>query len=138
MGKTWKYKKYKGRRIKRKSKKRKSNLKPLKIIQIDNKNNVKVFGHVFSDSCGFCRQMEPEWLKLTELLAETRKNIIIIDIGDNYSENLKKINDNYQVNLEANGLPTIFRISDVNKRNVLEYYKGERTADLMMAWLMHG
>ena len=133
MGKTWKHK---GRRNKRKRKTKRTNPKPKPLKIIQRESTVKVFGHVYSDSCGFCKQMEPEWKKMTELLTETRKGIIIIDIGENYTENLKQINDDYKVNLEANGFPTIYRILFVGGRNVLEYYKGERTADLMMTWLV--
>ena len=94
----------------------------------------KVLGRVYSNSCYFCNAMKEEWEKLTNAIRSTK--IILKDIGDNYDENIQNLNKEYNVKLEANGLPTIFRIlQNADNQYSLEYYKGERTSISMMRWL---
>ncbi len=96
------------------------------------KANVAVFGHVFSDSCHFCQDMQTEW----DILVK-RAPFTMNDIGVDHEANIKKINDQYRTDLKADGFPTIFRIIEVNgKKYSVDYYNGSRTAALIMKWLV--
>lgn len=125
MGKTLRER---GRRKKRNRRKTK-NAKPVQM-------RAKVFGRVYSNSCYFCNAMKEEWEKLTNVIRTKQTGVILKDIGENYDENIQILNKEYTVTLEANGLPTIFRImQNADNRYSLEYYKGERTSISMMKWL---
>ena len=96
----------------------------------------KVFGRVYSDSCYFCNAMKEEWEKLMNAIRTKQTGVLLKDIGENYDENIQILNKEYTVKLEANGLPTIFRImQNADNRYSLEYYNGERTSISMMKWL---
>jgi hypothetical protein len=118
-----------GRKKKRNRRKTRSASKP--VIR------VKLFGRVYSNSCYFCNAMKEEWEKLTNAIHRTKQGVILKDIGENYDENIQILNKEYTVKLEANGLPTIFRIMQnvADNRYSLEYYHGERTSISMMKWL---
>lgn len=118
-----------GTKGKKKIKKRKSRVKrttPHKIV---------LFGRVFSDTCGFCRAMKDEWAIILGMV-EAKETPPMKDIGANWDDEIKSINDQYNTTLEAIGLPTIFRIKEIspNEFNV-EYYKSERKADMIMKWV---
>ena len=96
------------------------------------RSNVAVFGHVYSDGCHFCQDMQPEWDKIVQ-----RAPFTMNDIGDDHDAKIKLINNQYNTNLVANGFPTIFRIIEVKgKKYSVDYYNGSRTADLIMKWLV--
>ena len=127
MGKTWKFRKP-NRKMRKTRKKRKT-------LRRKENGGVKVVGHVFSDSCFFCNAMKAEWVVFKSRLVG--KTMLVKDIGEDYEGNIREINKKYNINLEANGLPTIFRIIESkDKKHTVDYYKGERTADLMMKWLI--
>jgi hypothetical protein len=93
---------------------------------------IKLFGRVFSDSCGFCVAMRDEWKKITELSVKPPMK----DIGENYDEEIKRINDQFKTTLTAAGLPTIYRIIEISSNKFeVDYYKSERTADKIMKWV---
>jgi len=87
-----------------------------------------VFGHVFSTQCGHCSSMQDDW---TALCHEMRNKGTLIDIGDDYSNQVLHFNQTYKTNLEYDGFPTIFKF-----KNKIEYYNGERTKSKMKKWLL--
>ena len=97
--------------------------------------NIKLFGRVFSLTCGFCIAMGDEWKKIVKL-AEDKQTPPMKNIGSNWDDEIKSINDQYDTSLEAIGLPTIYRIKELSPNKfVVEYYKSERTAEGIMKWL---
>lgn len=81
-----------------------------------------LYGHIYSDMCGHCIDMQPEWDKLIPSI----KNIQLVDIDDNYEEEVNRINAQYGTDLTYEGFPTIFKLK--KKNGPIEYYKNERTA----------
>lgn len=88
-----------------------------------------LFGHIYSNSCGHCVHMQPEWDKLCRQV----KDVQLRDIGDNYDSEIANINQTFGTNIQYSGFPTIFRVVEPNKP--VEYYQGERTAPMMKQWL---
>ena len=115
------------RRVRRKFNRKKSSRK-----RKPKSNKVKLFGRVWSNTCGYCVAMKDEWEKITKLSEKPPME----DIGDNYDEEIKRINDQFNTTLTAKGLPTIFRIIEISSNKfVVEYYKSERTAEKIMKWV---
>lgn len=88
-----------------------------------------VYGHVYSDSCGFCVAMKEDWQKLISSVSDVK----LIDVGENYDEHIARINAEYKSDLAYEGLPTIYKISKIGAK--AEYFSGERTTTLMRKWL---
>ena len=103
------------------------------------KGQIKAFGHVFSPMCFHCVNMSSEWEKLKVTMKKPLfVHIRMEDIGENHEENIRALNEKYNVTLESLGYPTIFRIiKSGNHGNAVEYYSGERTEKQMMKWLTH-
>lgn len=87
-----------------------------------------VFGHVYSNDCIHCKNMQSEWNKLCK-----RPPAPLHDIGGNYENEVSLFNEKYNTNLEVQGLPTIFRIP--NNSNTVDYYRGDRSASKMRKWI---
>jgi hypothetical protein len=88
-----------------------------------------IYGHLYSESCGHCIAMDEEWKNLCGEV----KNIELKDVGDNYDQNVENLNREYQTDLNYEGFPTIFKLM---KRGLpMQYYTGERSAELMKKWL---
>ena len=129
------------KRQKRRQSKRQQRLKSLRqsirqkrlnSLQSRKKNTNKlpvVYGHVYSDQCGHCVNMQNDWNNLCSQV----KDIELRDIGVDYDENIKKFNNDFNTELSYEGFPTIFRLS--NKGAKPDYYYGERTAPSMKKWL---
>uniref|UniRef100_A0A6C0CNJ7 Thioredoxin domain-containing protein n=1 Tax=viral metagenome TaxID=1070528 RepID=A0A6C0CNJ7_9ZZZZ len=121
--KNTKYNKKSKRLTQKRNKKKKTQKKQNRIII------PVLYGHIYSDMCGHCVAMQEEWNKLTLSV----KNIILLDIGDNYEENVNQINTQYGTDLKYEGFPTIFKLK--KKNGPIEYYKNERKAVNMKKWL---
>lgn len=87
-----------------------------------------VFGHVYSDQCIHCQNMQNEWDSLCKSV-----KVPLHDIGENHQERVVQFNQQYGTNLEANGFPTIFKLR--RHKTPVVYYQGERTAPAMKKWL---
>lgn len=105
--------------------------KRLNSLQSRKKNSSLpvAYGHVYSDQCGHCVNMQNDW----DTLCSQVKDIELRDIGVDYDENIIKFNNDYNTELSYEGFPTIFRLS--NKGAKPDYYYGERTAPSMKKWL---
>lgn len=118
------------RRVRRKFNRKKSSRK--RKLRKPKRDRIKLFGRVFSDNCGYCVAMRDEWKKITELSEKPPMK----DIGDNYDEEIKRINDQFNTTLTAAGLPTIFRIIEISSNKFeVDYYKSERTAEKILKWV---
>lgn len=94
------------------------------------KSNIPIiYGHVYSESCGHCIAMDGEWKKLCEKV----KDVKLKDIGDNYDQNVENLNHEYQTDLTYEGFPTIFKL--MKQGLPMQYYTGERSAELIKKWL---
>jgi len=75
------------------------------------------YGHVYSDSCGHCRDMQPDW---DQLKSNIGQSVELCDIGDNHSYGVRQFNDRFDSTLNFDGFPTVFKLQ--NKGNAVEYY----------------
>ena len=99
--------------------------------------NVIIVGKVYADWCGHCQALKPEWEKMKKHIRNKKGKYHIVyeeieekQIGDK----LKKLNETQRVNVEANGYPTLFRISN----GKVDYYNGNRQSNAMADWYLRG
>ena len=84
------------------------------------------YGHVYSDGCGYCRDMQPSWDRLKENIGN---KVELCDIGDNHSEGVRQFNDRFHSSLNFEGFPTVFKLK-IRGRPVEyydDYYKKQKT-----------
>jgi thiol-disulfide isomerase/thioredoxin len=91
-----------------------------KIKQIKNKALIKVH----SLSCGWCRQMAPEFEKF-----KNNKKLKNVNIFDLEMSNASTIDMPFVKHAMNNGVPQLYIIN--NKGEILKEYTGNRTADDM-------
>jgi len=100
------------------------------------------YGHIYSDQCGFCTAMQPEWDKVTANYSSIPLHDIHVVMDDeNYpvQDKIDEFNHQYSLHkgqtcLTNKGLPTIFRV----RRNVphsIDYFQDERNYDAISKWL---
>jgi len=99
-----------------------------RTLKLKQKLPAVVFGHVYSDQCGYCRNMQNDW---DNLRAKTK--VPLYDIGDDYENKIKSFNTKYNTDLKYSGFPTIFRLK--KHHDTVEYYNGNRTTNSMLQWL---
>jgi thiol-disulfide isomerase/thioredoxin len=95
----------------------------------DKKNTVVC--KIYANWCGHCKDLEPVWAELKNLL-EPNKSIEMIEIEE--SEMKKKLGELKNIckqDINVAGFPTIVKIC--NKK--VEYYQGERTLEAMRNWI---
>lgn len=124
-GKTPKAKtpKNKGKSPRRKSKSKPKQPKSPKSIaemstfSVASPNKPIVYGHVFSNSCGHCVDMQPDWDKLVKKID---KDIELFDIGKDHSQQVRQFNDRFNSTLNFDGFPTVFKLN--GQSQPVEYY----------------
>ena len=100
------------------------------------------YGHIYSDQCGFCTAMQPEWDKVTANYNSIPLHDIRVVMGDEndpVQDKIDEFNRQYSLHkgetcLTNKGLPTIFRV----RRNVphsIDYFQDERNYDAISKWL---
>ena len=75
------------------------------------------YGHVYSNSCGHCVNMQDDW---DNLVNDIGNKVELCDIGEDHSNNVRQFNDRYDSTLNFSGFPTVFKLSQKNKP--VEYY----------------
>ena len=75
------------------------------------------YGHVYSDGCGHCRDMQSDWDRLKNDIGQS---VELCDIGDNHSYGVRQFNDRFDSTLNFDGFPTVFKLQ--KKGNAVEYY----------------
>jgi len=127
--------------------------------QISKKSEKKhIFGKVYAEWCGACKQLQPNWVEMLTKLngnkwdeyspqekeQEMKKTIMvnkdgtvleIIQIQDSDYENYKSQHSDLR-DLEANGYPTIFRKKMHIPNSPIEYYNGNRSPDDLIDWAL--
>jgi len=88
-----------------------------------------IYGHVFSNNCGYCSMMQNDWDKLTDQI----NDVELKDIGYDHETHINEFNKKYKTTLQNNGFPTIFKLP--HKGSNIEYYTGERTCPSMKSWI---
>ena len=100
------------------------------------RENVKVYGHVYSDMCIHCENMKNEWATFITRMKKSHETVVLKDIGENHEAEMQLLNQEFNIDLKSVGYPTIFRIIEGKaKQYEVDYYSGERTAGSMMKWL---
>jgi len=100
------------------------------------KNHKIVVGKIYADWCGACKQLQPNWVEMKNMInSENKDMFVFVEIEEKIMDSeIAKINEKYKkykINLELQGgYPTIFKISD----GKLEYYNGAREPTLMLEW----
>lgn len=123
-----------------KSKAKKTLKKSTKKTTIQKKNNsrkehkqlyVVLF---YAEWCPHCQHMKPEWEKMKHNY-ENNDSVKFIDVESadaNKNDIIEEINKRISPNsVNIDGYPTILSMNG----NEIDYYKGERTADLMGGWI---
>lgn len=87
-----------------------------------------VFGHVYSDQCIHCRNMQNDWNILCK-----KVSVPLHDIGEDHENQVQQFNVKYDTNLESSGFPTIFRLK--KQSSPIDYYNGNRSHKDMKKWL---
>jgi len=101
------------------------------------RKNVVIVGKVYADWCGHCQSLKPEWAKMKKHIHKKRgkRHVIYEEIEEKHiGEKLKKLNESQHVNIEANGYPTVFRVSN----GKVDYYNGNRQSHAMADWFLRG
>jgi thiol-disulfide isomerase/thioredoxin len=99
--------------------------------------NMIVVGKVYADWCGHCQSLKPEWAKMKNKIHKKKgKHYIIYEEVEEkeIDTKLNRIKNEQKVNIEANGYPTLFRISN----GKVDYYRGNRQSDAMADWYLRG
>jgi thiol-disulfide isomerase/thioredoxin len=89
-----------------------------------------VFGHIYSNHCGYCIELKPHWKQLCSEV----NDIPVRDIeATEEKEELPIFNETYDGDLINQGYPTIYRMKAHGQP--VEYYQGPRTVPEMKKWL---
>lgn len=96
------------------------------------KGNLVAYGKIYADWCGYCKIMQPEWLKVERALLplkpvniESEKKDILVD----------QFNRKYKTDLDKNvGFPTIFKLSKYGGK-IETYDSNDRSHESILAWL---
>jgi hypothetical protein len=120
------------------------NLSKNKTTPKDSSAPRTVIGKIYSDNCGHCTVMKPEWKKMKENIKNkcSKYNIpepecLDIEINTNLDE-LDEFNNNnnqeflQQTKIEYEYVPTIFVIHE----DGIKYYEGERSCDKMESFML--
>jgi len=79
---------------------------------------------VFSDGCGHCQQMKPQWEQLKERMCDKKNTAGLIELDSRVVPNI----DNELIKQKINGYPTILIIKNGKP---LQEYNGDRSTDNM-------
>ena len=102
-----------------------------------NKKSPIIVGKVYADWCGHCQTLKPEWTKMKNHvnMKNRKRHVVFTEIEEKKIDTkLRKLEKQYGVQVQANGYPTIFKISD----GKVTYYSGNRTSDVMSNWVLKG
>jgi len=101
------------------------------------KKNVIVVGKVYADWCGHCQMLKPEWAKMKHRIhsKKGKGHVVFAEIEEkDIGTKLKKLEQEHGVTVQANGYPTLFRISN----GKVHYYNGNRQSNTMANWYLRG
>ena len=101
------------------------------------KKNVIVIGKVYADWCGHCQTLKPEWAKMKHHIhsKKGKGHVVFVEIEEkDIASKLKKLEKEHGVSVQANGYPTLFRISN----GKVHYYSGQRQSNAMANWYLKG
>lgn len=91
--------------------------------KLKGKNNMLL--KFYSNNCGYCKEMEPEWNNaMNQLKEKNPKKLLIIEVESDKLHNFKDENNEIKQNIM--GYPTIMFVSSNNK---VFNFDNERTSD---------
>ena len=96
-----------------------------------------IIGKVYADWCGHCQALKPEWKKMKHHI-HTKKGklrVVFVEIEEkSIDRKLKQLKDEYGVEVNANGYPTLFKIEN----GKVDYFNGNRRSEDMSNWFLKG
>lgn len=96
------------KKLKLKTNKLKTKLKPKeKPLTITSNTLPIAYGHVYSDQCGHCINMQSDWDKLKNNIGNKCE---LYDIGEDHSNQVRKFNSRFHSSLNFDGFPTVFKL----------------------------
>lgn len=108
-----------------------------KTAKSHKKKGVIVVGKVYANWCGHCQALKPEWAKMKRNIHNKngKNRIVFVEIEESeINSKLNKLNQEHNVNVQANGYPTLFRIEG----GKVDYYGGNRESSQMSQWFLKG
>ena len=90
-----------------------------------------IVGKVYANWCGHCQSLKPEWKKMKQSIP--KGSVRLIEIEESETGKRAQFEKTNNVTLDVNGFPTIFKIQPGKP---VEYYSGERTAEIMKQWIL--
>jgi len=117
--------------------KRKKAKTPKRRGRTQKKGNEIIVGKIYANWCGHCHALKPEWKKMRKILKRkpNGRKFKFVEIEEKQmGQKLPKFKQDYNVDLQANGYPSLFRF----EKGHVSYYEGERTAHQMAEWYYQG
>jgi len=117
--------------------KRKKTKNPKRRGRTQKKGNEIIVGKIYATWCGHCHALKPEWKKMRKILKRkpNGRKFKFVEIEEKQmGQKLPKFKQDYNVDLQANGYPSLFRF----EKGRVSYYEGERTAHQMAEWYYQG
>ncbi|MDD3985260.1 MAG: thioredoxin domain-containing protein [Methanobacterium sp.] len=96
------------------------------LLKEAKKQHKKIFVDVYTDWCGFCKEMDETTFSNPQVKAELKKNYIIIKINGDFN---KKLSEKYKIE----GYPTLIVLNSNGK--VIKKYTGYQVPKEFLKWL---
>jgi thiol-disulfide isomerase/thioredoxin len=96
-----------------------------------------VIGKVYADWCGHCQALKPEWKKMKHHVhsKKGKLRVVFVEIEEKAIDHkLKQLKNEYVVDVEVNGYPTVFKIEN----GKVDYFNGNRRSTDISNWVLRG
>ena len=102
---------------KNKSKNKIKDKDKIKALTITSNTLPIAYGHVYSDQCGHCINMQSDWDHLKRKIGNKCE---LHDIGEDHSNKVREFNDRFHSSLNFDGFPTVFKLQ--KQGDQINYY----------------
>ena len=94
--------------------------------------NTHTVGKVHAVWCGACKQLNPNWEKMKQMVGG-KVNVVEFE-KDADKQRLEKFQQENGVKIKVDGFPTMFKIQGGN----VSYYEGGRSPEELSSWALGG